>query len=54
MKKDGKMIMIEGQETFDLVSDQGGWKVFLDWASGIKVTLKAHAARLRKLSIRPK
>jgi hypothetical protein len=41
MKNDGKMIMIEGQETFDLVSDKNGWKVFLDWASGIKVTLKA-------------
>jgi hypothetical protein len=44
MKKDGKMIMIEGQEAFDLVSDKGGWKVFLDWASGIKVTLKADSA----------
>jgi hypothetical protein len=41
MKKDGKMIMIQGQEIFDLVSDEGGWKIFLDWASGIKVTVKA-------------
>jgi len=44
LKKDGKMIMIEGQETVDLVSDEGGWKVFLDWASGIKVTLKVDSA----------
>ena len=44
MKKDGKMIMIEGQETFDLVSDKGDWRVFFDWASGIKVTLKADSA----------
>jgi Cytochrome c oxidase assembly protein CtaG/Cox11 len=44
LKKDGKMIMIEGQETIDLVSETGGWKVFLDWASGIKVTLKADSA----------
>jgi Cytochrome c oxidase assembly protein CtaG/Cox11 len=44
MKKDGKMIMIEGQEAFELVSDKGSWKVFLDWASGIKVTLKADSA----------
>jgi hypothetical protein len=41
MKKTGKMIMIEGQETFDLVLDKSGWKIFLDWASGIKVRLKA-------------
>jgi cytochrome c oxidase assembly protein Cox11 len=40
MKKDGKMIMIEGQETFDLVSNKDRWKIFLDWASGIKVALK--------------
>jgi len=44
MKKDGKMIMIEGQETIDLVADKGGWKVFLDWASGIRITLKADSA----------
>src|SRR5262245_38684713 len=44
MKKDGKMIMIEGQETIDLVSDKGGWKVFIDWASGIKVTFKVDSA----------
>lgn len=44
LRKDGKMIMIEGQETVDLVSDEDGWKIFLDWASGIKVTLKADTA----------
>jgi hypothetical protein len=44
LRKDGKMIMIEGQETVDLVSDEDGWKIFLDWASGIKVTLTADAA----------
>ena len=44
MKKDDKMIMIEGQETIDLVADRGGWKVFLDWASGIRITLKADSA----------
>ena len=44
MKKDDKMIMIEGQESIDLVADKGGWKVFLDWASGIRITLKADSA----------
>src|SRR5215475_12560183 len=52
MKKDGKMIMIEGQETVDLVSDEGGWKVFLDWASGIKVTLKVDLASSSELDAR--
>src|SRR5262245_33864944 len=44
MKKDVNMIMIECQETVDLVTDQGSWKVFLDWASGIRVTLKVDSA----------
>jgi Cytochrome c oxidase assembly protein CtaG/Cox11 len=52
IKKDGKMIVIEGQETFDLVSDKDGWKVFLDWASGIKVTLKAESAASNEIEAR--
>jgi cytochrome c oxidase assembly protein Cox11 len=52
MKKDGKMIMIEGQETFDLVSDKNDWKVFFDWASGIKVTLKADSASSSEVEAR--
>ena len=52
MKKEGKMIMIEGQETIDLVSDKGGWKVFLDWASGIRVTLKANSAPSTEIGAR--
>ena len=52
MKKDSKMIMIEGQETIDLVSDRGGWKVFLDWASGIKVTLKVDSASSSEIDAR--
>ena len=52
MKKDGKMIMIEGQETFDLVSDKNAWKLFFDWASGIKVTLKAVSASSNEVEAR--
>jgi hypothetical protein len=52
MKKHGKMITIEGKEAFDLVSDKGSWKLFLDWASGIKVTLKADSAPSAELEAR--
>jgi hypothetical protein len=40
MKKDQKMITIKGQETFDLIADEGGWKIFYDWASDTKVRFK--------------
>jgi hypothetical protein len=52
MKNDGKMIMIEGQEIFDLVLDKGGWKVFLDWASGIKVTFKVDSTESSEVEAR--
>ncbi|HXV81723.1 MAG TPA: cytochrome c oxidase assembly protein [Candidatus Binatia bacterium] len=52
MKRDRKMIMLEGQETFDLVLDNGSWKLFFDWASGIKVTLQANAAPSTELEAR--
>jgi cytochrome c oxidase assembly protein Cox11 len=35
--KDGKMITIKGQESFNLIADQQRWKIFYDWASGTKV-----------------
>ena len=41
MRKAGNMINIEGRETFNLVKEDGRWKVFLDWASGIKVSFNA-------------
>jgi hypothetical protein len=33
MMQNGKMITIKGQETFDLVADQGSWKIFQNWES---------------------
>ena len=41
MRKAGNMITIEGRETFNLVKEDGRWKVFLDWASGIRVSFDA-------------
>jgi hypothetical protein len=41
LKKDGKLPMVEGEEDFQLVKEDGRWKMFLDWASGVKVTFQA-------------
>jgi hypothetical protein len=40
-KTTGTMISIEGQDTFDLVKENGHWRIFLDWASGIDVSFDA-------------
>jgi len=37
LKRKGKLEMIEGQEEFTLVREGINWRLFLDWASGVKV-----------------
>lgn len=37
LKRKGKLEMIEGQEEFTLVREGLNWRLFLDWASGVKV-----------------
>jgi hypothetical protein len=41
LKKNGILIFIEGQETVNLIRENGGWKIFFDWASGVKVSFNA-------------
>ena len=52
VKNRGKMITIEGRETFDLVSEKSGWKIFLDWTSRARIVFKALHPRLGELEIR--
>jgi hypothetical protein len=37
LKRDGGLSMIEGEETFQLVREKDGWKLFFNWAAGVKV-----------------
>ena len=37
LKRDGGLSMIEGEETFALVREKDNWKVFLNWAAGVKI-----------------
>jgi hypothetical protein len=41
LKENGKLPTLEGEEDFQFVKEEGRWKMFLDWASGVKVTFKA-------------
>ncbi|HSK29709.1 MAG TPA: hypothetical protein VLA17_07065, partial [Candidatus Limnocylindria bacterium] len=41
VKKRGKMISLEGSQTFDLVLEKDGWKISLDWQSHHRVVFKA-------------
>jgi hypothetical protein len=48
-KRDGSLDMIEGGDKFELVKEGDEWRIFLNWAAGIKIPLRlelAHAADL--------
>jgi hypothetical protein len=51
VKNRGKMITIEGRETFDLVSEKSGWKIFLDWSSRARIVFKALQPRSSELEV---
>ncbi len=40
-QKEGKLDTIEGEEAFELVKEREGWRVFLDWAAGVRIRFAA-------------
>jgi hypothetical protein len=49
----GNLRMIDGEEAFVLVQESAGWKMFLDWASGIHVRFNALAPADWAIEARP-
>lgn len=41
LHRDGKLPMVEGDETIELVREARGWTVFLNWAGGVAVRFEA-------------
>ena len=39
--RQGELPVLEGEENWDLVTDHAGWRVFLNWAGGIRVLFEA-------------
>lgn len=39
-RRDEKIAMVAGEETFNLVKEAGGWKLFLNWAAGVRLTFQ--------------
>jgi hypothetical protein len=36
-KRSGNLTKVQGHETFELIREENGWKIFQDWAGGTKV-----------------
>jgi hypothetical protein len=51
-KTNGNMITITGQETFDLVLEQGRWKIFFDWASRTRIKFRVALPQRAGLDVR--
>ena len=39
-QRDGSLPMSDGRETFDLRKENGQWRIYLDWAAGVKIPLR--------------
>jgi hypothetical protein len=37
----GSMPIVEGEESFDLIREHSGWRMYLDWARGVRIELTA-------------
>ena len=46
-----KLPVVEGQETFELVKEGGGWRLVLDWGGAIPVRFTASTAKTPALEI---
>ncbi len=53
LKRSGGLEMIEGHEEFALVREGGNWRMFLDWASGVKVGFATLVPQDGLLEVKP-
>jgi len=52
LKKSPKKIMLEGRETFDLVLQADGWKIYFDWNSRARVNFSTPDSGSRELAVK--
>ena len=53
LRREGKLSMIAGEEEFELVKESRGWRVFLDWARGVRVIFDASVPQFIPVEARP-
>jgi hypothetical protein len=50
-KTDGSLAMSEGEENFELVKEGNDWRIFLNWATGIKIPLRLDLSKAADLEV---
>lgn len=43
-QRDGALPMSDGRETFELRKENGQWRIYLDWAAGVRIPLRLELA----------
>jgi len=52
LKQSPKKIMLEGRETFDLILQADGWKIYFDWNSRARVNFSTPDSGSRELAVK--
>jgi len=50
-KRDGSLAMSEGEEKFELVRENEEWRIFLDWAAGVKIPFRIDLSKSPDLEV---
>ena len=50
-RQDRSLEMVEGEESFELVKESNQWRIFLNWASGIKIPLRLDVSKIAGLEV---
>jgi hypothetical protein len=50
-KADGFLAMSEGEDNFELIKEGDDWRVFLNWAAGIKIPLRLDLSKAADLEV---
>lgn len=50
-KREGSLQMTEGEESFELVREAVEWRIFLDWAAGVKIPLRLDLSKSADLAV---
>ena len=50
-RQDRSFEMVEGEARFELVKEGSGWRVFLNWASGVKIPMRLDLSKTAGLEV---
>jgi cytochrome c oxidase assembly protein CtaG/Cox11 len=50
-RSDGSLPMSTGEEMFEVIKENGEWRVFLDWAAGVKIPFRLDLSKATDLDV---